>query len=474
MAKATPAPSRCAVAAASRRAGTRHPPTVDDGRPTAPLPGLQLVRLSLYWLGLTAVMAGVSQILASRLQYEGLVPAGTEGDALFRMTALGARRGDGGPADGRHDQRLHDLALGPAQAVHRDRDAARPRLPRRDRLVEHGPRDRGLRHPAPGQLELRPGAVPGLRARPRPGAPGRDGLALVGLFSVLGNVVGTGIAALAVALFATQPGAFAAATVSLGILELATMVSVVVRVDDGRAPRDRAGRSWLAVAREAWGTDILRERSFLFLVGSRFFVLMGAGVLFNGAIFFVGRSLGLDSDAGGIALLQVLAVVTAGNVVAVVPAARLSDRIGRKPVIYVACGLGAAGLAVVAVAGDVPLALVGAGLYGIGSGSFLAVDWALMTDIIPKAASGRYMGISNVATASSGVVAIAVALKLVMDNVNAAAGYGTGPRAAMLVGIACYGLGALLLRPVRERRVELEPGESPPSVAVAPGPPTPR
>ncbi len=61
-----------------------------DGRPTAPLPDLQLVRLSLYWLGLTAVMAGVTQILAGRLQYEGLVPAGTEGDALFRMTALGA------------------------------------------------------------------------------------------------------------------------------------------------------------------------------------------------------------------------------------------------------------------------------------------------------------------------------------------------------------------------------------------------
>ena len=41
-------------------------------------------------------------------------------------------------------------------------------------------------------------------------------------------------------------------------------------------------------------------------------------------------------------------------------------------------------------------------------GIFLAVDWALMTDIIPKASSGRYMGLSNVATASAGVLAIAV------------------------------------------------------------------
>jgi hypothetical protein len=80
-----------------------------------------------------------------------------------------------------------------------------------------------------------------------------------------------------------------------------------------------------------------------------------------------------------------------------------------------------------------------------------------MTDIIPKAASGRYMGISNVATASSGVVAIAVALKVVMDTVTVAVDPAAGPRAAMIVGVACYGIGALLLRPVREHRVEAGP-----------------
>ena len=31
-----------------------------------------------------------------------------------------------------------------------------------------------------------------------------------------------------------------------------------------------------------------------------------------------------------------------------------------------------------------------------------------MTDIIPKASSGRYMGLSNVATASAGVLAVAI------------------------------------------------------------------
>ena len=46
---------------------------------------------------------------------------------------------------------------------------------------------------------------------------------------------------------------------------------------------------------------------------------------------------------------------------------------------------------------------------GLSAGAFLTVDWALMTDIIPKATAGRYMGISNVATATAGPLGLIVA-----------------------------------------------------------------
>ena len=39
-----------------------------------------------------------------------------------------------------------------------------------------------------------------------------------------------------------------------------------------------------------------------------------------------------------------------------------------------------------------------------------------------------------------------------MDTVNRWLGYGAGPRAALLLGVGCYIVGALLLRPVVERR----------------------
>jgi MFS family permease len=44
-------------------------------------------------------------------------------------------------------------------------------------------------------------------------------------------------------------------------------------------------------------------------------------------------------------------------------------------------------------------------LVGIAMGIFLAVDWAYMVDVIPVEESGRFLGFSNIATASSGVIA---------------------------------------------------------------------
>jgi hypothetical protein len=91
-----------------------------------------------------------------------------------------------------------------------------------------------------------------------------------------------------------------------------------------------------------------------------------------------------------------------------------------------------------------------------------------MTDIIPKAASGRYMGLSNVVTASSTTIAVAIG-GLTMDAVGRAVGIGAGPRTVMLLGIIYFTLGALALRSVVEPR-RGRPAEATPTPA-APGTP---
>jgi MFS family permease len=84
--------------------------------------------------------------------------------------------------------------------------------------------------------------------------------------------------------------------------------------------------------------------------------------------------------------------------------------------------------------------------FGIAAGASLAVDWALMTDIIPKASAGRYMGMSNVGTAMAGPVAavvggVAMYLVGLVD-------FGSGPRAAYACSVGFFLLCALFLRRV--------------------------
>jgi len=107
------------------------------------------------------------------------------------------------------------------------------------------------------------------------------------------------------------------------------------------------------------------------------------------------------------------------------------------------------GLSMVALAPNLTLATIGAALLGSSQGTFLSVDWALMTDIIPKAASGRYMGLSNVVTASSTTFAVAIG-GLTMDAVGRSVGTGAGPRTVMLLGLIWFTLGAFALRRVVE------------------------
>jgi MFS family permease len=419
----------------------------DEGaRPTATLPNGQLVRLSLYWLGLSSVFIGLNNILGGRILFEGLGDEAMKATTLFILNVMGTaiavvvQPTIGSISDytisrwGRRKPYIFigstlDIVflLGVASSNTVIAIAAFMALLQFSANFAQGPFQ---------------GYIPDLVPQKQVGLAS----ALVGLFQVLGTAAGFAIGALAVA-----TNSFWLGTMALGALEFTTMLAVVIRVQEGRAPRARKGRSWRSIGLEAWGTDILRERSFVWLVWSRWFVLMGMTMLTNFALFYFVQSFGIEQEDTKVPMLSVLAATVVGNVIAVVPAARISDRVGRKPVIYAACAVGSAGLAIVALSPALPVTVLGGLILGAGFGMFLAVDWALLTDLVPKASAGRYMGISNVATATAGLVGLAIG-GLVIDLTNAALGEGAGPRIAFGLSVPLLVIGAMLLRPVVEPR----------------------
>jgi MFS family permease len=431
------------------------PPSEQMPRPVVALPAAHLVRISLYWLGLTAIDGAVGLFIQNRLNFGAMQVSALEIGRISLLISIPTA--------------ILSILIQPT--IGSISDYTISKWGRRKPYIVFGSlvdlvflfgiatsntilllgtfvalltvSTNIARGPFQGYVpDLIPERQVGLAS------------GLVGLMQILGNVLGFLAVSVAVGL-----GHLELAIATVAIVELLTMLAVVIRVPPGQPPKPRNGRSWRSIAAETWDTDILRERSYIWMLGSRFFFLMGGAMLVNYIITYLKQSHGLNEVDANATNVIVLLCVVAGNLIAIIPSARLSDRIGRKPVIYASCVIGFAGVTIAALSPNVPLAIVGAALFGASAGTFLAVDWALMTDIIPRASSGRYMGLSNVATTASTLVAVATG-GLVLDIVNSALGVGAGPRAAYLLGAAYYVVAAITLRPVVEpdRRGRLRSG----------------
>ena len=233
-------------------------PTVGAGeRPTAALPTGQLVRLSLYWLGLSSIFAGITAILGGRLEFEHLVQPGSEGSALFQMTAFASliaaivQPTVGSLSDyttSRWGRRKPYIVIGSvldvvflvgiASSSTVLMIAAFMTLLQISANVAQGPFQ---------------GYVPDLVPERQVGLAS----ALVGMFQVLGNVTGAAVAALAVA-----SGQYAVATVALGVIEVLTMLSVALGSARGARRRPaQAGRGRTSRARHGRATCCTSEAS---------------------------------------------------------------------------------------------------------------------------------------------------------------------------------------------------------------------
>src|SRR5256886_12112956 len=103
------------------------------------------------------------------------------------------------------------------------------------------------------------------------------------------------------------------------------------------------------------------------------------------------RWIGLGGAEIGIRIKVATALIAVTTALTTFPAARLSDRLGRKTLVYFTCALGSVGMLGVALAPNILVAVLFVVPVGIAAGAFLAVGWALMTDIVPQATSGPDM-----------------------------------------------------------------------------------
>ena len=126
-----------------------------------------------------------------------------------------------------------------------------------------------------------------------------------------------------------------------------------------------------------------------------------------------------------------------------------SDKHGRKKLLYLSSVIGAVGAVLLIFAKTAAELLIYGSIMGVGLGIFLSVNWALANDMAPKGDAGKYMGLTNIATAGSAAVARLEGPMTDLLN-NAAPGQWWGWTALFAVSAILMLLSALALRKVPE------------------------
>ncbi|MDR2566074.1 MAG: MFS transporter [Bifidobacteriaceae bacterium] len=144
----------------------------------------------------------------------------------------------------------------------------------------------------------------------------------------------------------------------------------------------------------------------------RFLIFFGFASYNNYQVYFLQDRFGYSAAQALSWQLRLMVVQAVMLTLAAAIGGQLSDRTGRRKIfVIIAAVLAGLGLAVFAIA-ESPLVLYyGAGLWGLGLGAYLAVDIALVTDVLPNARTeaAKNLGVFNIANALPQSLAPAVA-----------------------------------------------------------------
>ena len=245
-----------------------------------------------------------------------------------------------------------------------------------------------------------------------------------------GNLLGILLGTIVVGTFLANHDRRDLAIIAMVVVLLLAMLVVVTVVPDRVKPDPGLRLQLREVLVDTFRISPRKHPDFLWLMASRLLILVAVAGLQSFAFFFFrdvfypGPGSALDAAAQA-ANRDLQAVILLIALMVTFPAASLSHRVGRKPLIVAAGLLGAVGTVglilspysvlpgalLQPLAGALHLAphlaqtLYFGALVGVAAGAFLSVDWAFLCDVIPAEEAGRFLGFSNIATAGSGVVA---------------------------------------------------------------------
>jgi MFS family permease len=223
---------------------------------------------------------------------------------------------------------------------------------------------------------------------------------------------------LAVALVTVAVTGNAGYVLIAGLVVICALPFALTTPDPPMPRSERPPLRWGAFARSFWLSP-RRYPDFAWAWLTRFAVNLGNAMAILYLLYFLRDRVhystlfpGHKAEDG---LLILILVYMAAVVVTAVTGGVISDRTGRRKLPVTVAGLVMAVPAVMlALWPTWPVAIVAAGIMGLGFGVYLSVDQALVTQVLPSAAGrAKDLGIINIANSGPQVLAPAIAAPLV-------------------------------------------------------------
>jgi MFS family permease len=225
-----------------------------------------------------------------------------------------------------------------------------------------------------------------------------------------------------------------------------TVVFVLVNPGRSSAGDEHPPFRWGPFLRGFWVSP-RRHPDYAWAFGGRFFMILGFQAVQNYKLYILTDHIGMTTAEAG-ALYGVTSVVSSlMMVIGTVVFGKLSDALGRRKVfVFVATIVMAAGIAVPLAVPTAGAMIVYAAISGLGAGAYLAVDLALMIEVLPSEGDmARDLGVLNVASNLPQTLTPVIAAGLL--------GVFGGAYAALFVwGICAAVLSALFVLPIRSVR----------------------
>ena len=228
----------------------------------------------------------------------------------------------------------------------------------------------------------------------------------VGLAQTVGIVLG--VALVSIVVRPLVPGA-----VLVAILLVLLVLPFVLRIKDIPLPvEEREPFHLVAFVKGFWVSPRLYP-DFGWAWITRFLMQLGNALATLYLLYFLQDAVKYSDPAGGQTVL--VALYALGTIITAVVAGRISDRSGRRKIYVVWSTVVMAFSAVILAFFPIfTAAMVAALILGLGYGIYLAVDQALVTQVLPTAIDrGRDLGVINIANAAPQVLAPVIAAPIV-------------------------------------------------------------